>query len=249
MRKKTTTQNLLIYSFLMLLTNLFTLNTKAQLIGGDIGVQPTFNGQNSNNVFCSGKLLSITSTNCTTGGHNGAPPYTYVWQFDSSASGVWYDIPSSNNCSYNAIVRFSRTRYRRKVTDATNATAFSNIVTSYTCSFDRGYVESCFPQLNIAIGYKPTSIIDAGGTPGAYETPTSLNPVPSSLDWLKSTTSPNAGFSSAGGYGLSYNPQCQILFKKYIIVELFPANFVIAQIQYYSIPPIPHLPALQLLII
>jgi hypothetical protein len=68
-------------------------------------------------------LGTITGTPAT----GGNIPYIYLWQ--KKQNGVWIDIPGTNTVSYSAGTILDDISYRRKVTDASNASLLSNEIT------------------------------------------------------------------------------------------------------------------------
>ncbi|MES2774517.1 MAG: T9SS type A sorting domain-containing protein [Bacteroidota bacterium] len=67
----------------------------------------------------------LTNTQAAFGGFN--PTFTYQWQ-DSTASGAWANIIGSNTTSYTPVPISQTTWFRRKVKDANNDSAYSNVL-------------------------------------------------------------------------------------------------------------------------
>jgi len=68
---------------------------------------------------------NITSSSAAGGG---TQPYTYVWERSTDGGYYWSTLGVSTQ-TYDPSSLTETTKYRRKVTDASNATAYSNIVT------------------------------------------------------------------------------------------------------------------------
>lgn len=189
----------------------------AQLNGGIIDVNDSYLGSTYNPYLsCQNTNLNFSRldglSGCITYNLGGTPPYTFVWQYDSSGVGVnlgvWWDIPNSNSCSIITKNKFNRTRYRRKVTDNTGAVAYSNILYTYTCTFDAGNIYNCTPTniVNIAIGFQPPSII--GNTATVSDNPWGIPVSATDYSWYKSSTGYANSFLGLGGQAalISHNP-------------------------------------------
>lgn len=148
----------------------------------------------------SGGTISGGGTGCTgwnpptTGNSasaaNGAPGYTYVWQYRNGTSGTFIDIGSTNSTTYNIPALTTTRQYRREVTDACGNVAYSNILT-YTITSDPSV--SASGSTTICSGGNAT--VSASGSGGSGS---------SSYQWQISTN--NSTWSNiSGATGSSYN--------------------------------------------
>lgn len=93
----------------------------SSLLGGNIG----FNNNTTLIINCGAGRI-INNYGIPTGG---LTPYTYTWQVKAANSNNWVDIPSQNSSSLSSTGTLTQSSFfRRKVTDASGAIAFSNEV-------------------------------------------------------------------------------------------------------------------------
>ncbi len=151
------------------------------LTAGSIGDLPT-------TLVCLNEAVTINSTAAATGG---TAPLTYQWQSKTGA-GNWTDISGANGTSYTTPNLTVNTEFRRKVTDATNAVAYSNIVafSVYSQTFNPG-------TFNI------TPLICSATTPPTYVggTAASGGKLPYSYVWERdnvAVTNPSSNENLAG---------------------------------------------------
>src|SRR5690606_25101072 len=83
---------------------------------------------NDQTDFCLGGTRPIGGTNSPyVLASGGVAPYNCLWQIDAGCTGNWVDIPGSASTSYTPVAPTTEGcyRYRRKVTDACGAIAFT----------------------------------------------------------------------------------------------------------------------------
>ncbi len=126
-----------------------TLPQIITITGGSISL----NG--ATNTICSGSSPAIISNE--TLANNGTGVYTYIWQQSIGNNNQWIDIAGTNSTSYQPPALTVSTKYRRKVTDNLNSTAYSNEI-SFT-------VNACFVALSGGtISYNNSTIICANSS-------------------------------------------------------------------------------------
>jgi len=96
-----------------------TLPQSTPITGGAI----TLNGAAT--AICQGTTPSLISS--ASSAANGTGNYTYTWQKNVNNTN-WEDIANSNTLNYQPQAITTATEFRRKVTDASNAVAYSNVV-------------------------------------------------------------------------------------------------------------------------
>lgn len=138
-------------------------------------------------VLCTNESVTLSSNTAATGG---TAPLTYQWQSKIGA-GNWTDINGANGIDYTTNLT-TATEFRRKVTDATNAVVYSNIValSVYSQTFNPGTIN--ITPLICSASTPPTNV---GGTAA------SGGKLPYSYIWERdnvAVTNPSANENLAG---------------------------------------------------